>query len=150
MTCETCSRATRGWFEGCLTASAIIESFFLFLFGLVSVDRLAVLSVMDFVRAVLIGVPIILTGMLVILFCVCALSGIPSAVAIWVSERLCIRSLAFFGLVGGLAGAAGQIVLYGSFDNLGWLFVVAGGFAGLHYWRVAGRFAGTQARQSER
>jgi hypothetical protein len=139
----------RGWFGGCLTATAVIESFFLLLLGLAGAHGSAVLSVTDFARAILIGVPMILIGVLVILLFVCALSGIPSAAAIWVSERFCIRSPSFFGFAGGLVGAAGYAVLYRSFDSFGWLFVVAGCFAGLHYWRVAGRYAGTEARQSE-
>jgi hypothetical protein len=142
VSCETCARTRRGWFGGCLTATAVIELFFLFLLALPRVNSYAVLSAGDFVFAILIGVPVILVF-------VCVLSGIPSAAAIWLSERFCIRSPLFFGFSGGVIGAASQIAIYRSFNELGWLFVVAGCCAGLHYWYVAGRYAGIEARRAE-
>ncbi|WP_445215956.1 hypothetical protein ACKWRH_26700 [Bradyrhizobium sp. Pa8] len=140
MACETCARTTRGWLGGCLTATAVIELFLLFLLALAGFNRVTPMSPLNFVSAIVIGVPLIL-------FFVCVLSGIPSIAAIWLSERFCIRSLAFFIPAGGLIGAASQMALYrsfASFAELGWLFVVAGCFAGLGYWYVAGRFAGTE------
>jgi len=141
MSCESCSRVRRGWFGGCLTATAVIELFFLFVVALVGVRRFAALSVWDFVLAILIGVP-------AILFFVCVLSGIPSAAIIWLSERFCIRSLLFFGLAGGLVGAVSQTVLFRGFDGSSWLFVVAGCFAGVAYWQIAGRYAGEERLRS--
>ncbi|MBR0777735.1 hypothetical protein JQ625_23110 [Bradyrhizobium diazoefficiens] len=135
MSCATCSRTTRGWFGGCLAATVVIELFFLFILGLVGVNRFTVLSLWDFFIAIVIGVPLILGF-------VCVLSAIPSIAAIWLSERFCIRSLAFFGLAGGLVGAASQAMMFGRFNGLSWLFVVAGCFAGLNYWYVAGKYAG--------
>jgi hypothetical protein len=143
MSCETCSRARRGWFGGCLTATAVIELFVLLVVALVGIRRYAVLSVWDFVFAILIDVP-------VILLLVCVLSGIPSAAVIWLSERFCIRSLLYFSFAGGLVGAVSQTVLFRSFDGLSWLFVLAGCFAGLSYWYIAGRYAGQKRRRIER
>jgi len=105
--------------------------------------RFAVLSLGDFVVAILMGVPVILC-------CVCVLSGIPSIAAIWLSERFCIRSLLFFGVAGGLVGAVSQTVLFRSFNELSWLFVLAGCSAGLYYWSSAGRCAGAERRPIER
>ncbi|WP_453943273.1 hypothetical protein [Bradyrhizobium sp. USDA 372] len=133
---------TRGWFGACLTATAVIELFLLLLLALPRVDSFAVRSVADFGVAILIGVPAVLVF-------VCALSGIPSAVAIWLSERFCIRSLPFFVLAGGVAGAVSQTVLFGRVDGSIWLFVVAGCFAGLAYWHIAGRHAGKERPRSQ-
>jgi len=143
MACETCSRATRGWLGGCLTATAVIQLFFLLILALASANRVTPMSPWDFVFAILIGVPLIL-------FFVCVLSGIPSIATIWLSERLCIRSLVFFVLAGGLIGSASQMVLYRSVNELGWLYVTAGCFAGLNYWYIAGRYAGAETEQPER
>ncbi|MGY8638644.1 hypothetical protein RAD15_39885 [Bradyrhizobium sp. 14AA] len=126
---------------GCLTATAVIELFLLLVLALPRVDRFAVPSVADFGVAILIGVPAVLVF-------VCVLSGIPSAVAIWLSERFCIRSLLFFVFAGGLAGAVSQTVLFGRVDRLSWLFVVAGCLAGLVYWQIAGRYAGEERRRT--
>jgi hypothetical protein len=142
MSCETCSRTRRGWFSGCLAATLVIELFVLFVVALAGVNRFAVTSGMDFVVAILIGAPVILVF-------VCMLSSIPSVAVIWLSERFRIRSLLFFSFAGGLVGAASQTVLFRSFDGLSWLFLLAGCIAGLRYWHVAGRDAGSEARQSE-
>ncbi|MBR0786250.1 hypothetical protein [Bradyrhizobium iriomotense] len=138
---ETCVRTTRGWLGGCLTATAVIELFLLFILALPRADSFTVPSVADFGVAILIGVPAVLVF-------VCVLSGIPSAVAIWLSERFCIRSLPFFVIAGGLAGVVSQTVLFGKVDGLIWLFVVAGCFAGLAYWHIAGRYAGERRLRS--
>jgi hypothetical protein len=143
MSCETCSRATRGWLGGCLTATAVIQLCFLFILALLGANRGTPTSAWDFAFLSLIGLPPIL------LF-VCVLSGIPSMATIWLSERLGIRSLVFFVLAGGLIGSASQLVLFRSVDELGWLYFAAGCFAGLNYWYVAGRYAGAETEQPER
>jgi hypothetical protein len=97
--------------------------------------------VWDFVFAILFGVP-------VILFFICVLSGIPSVAIIWLSERFCIRSVLFFSSAGGLVGAVSQTVFSGGFDGLSWLFVVAGCFAGVVYWKIAGRYAGEETSRA--
>lgn len=140
MSCETCSRTTRGWLGGCFAATAVIELFFLFILSLAVVNRFAALSPGDFVFAILFGVP-------VILFFVGLFSGIPSIAAIWLSERLRIRSPVFFGSAGGLIGAGSNAVFFGSFSEMGWLLVLAGCLAGLQYWYVAGRYAGNETRR---
>ena len=141
MSWKTCSRTIQGWQGACLTATAVIELFVLFLVALAGVNGFAVLSAWDFVWAILIGVPVILV-------LVSLLSSIPSVLAIWLSERLCIRSPLFFVLAGGLIGAGTQSALFRSFNGLSSLFVVAGCLAGLDYWHTAGRYAGEERGRS--
>lgn len=75
----------------------------------------------------------------------CVLTGIPAAATIWLSERLRIRSVFFFGGTGGAIGASyHQLLLRPAPPWLMYfgLLVVAGATGGVVYWRVAGRYAG--------
>jgi hypothetical protein len=76
----------------------------------------------------------------------CLLTGIPSAVVIWLSEKFHIRSVLFFCGVGAVMGGLCQILLLRVLTpwspSVSLLFIAAGAAAGLAYWRVAGRHAG--------
>jgi hypothetical protein len=98
-------RMLRGWFGGCLMATAVIEVFVLCLVALAGVRRMAVLSPADFFFAILIGVPLILVF-------VCVLTAIPAAIAIWLAERFHIRSLLFYACAGGVIGALSESMLF--------------------------------------
>jgi hypothetical protein len=76
----------------------------------------------------------------------CLLTGMPAAVAIWLSEKFRIRSVLFFGCNGAAVGALSQSLIFWPStplpQGISWLFLVAGFAAGLAYWFVAGKYAG--------
>ena len=136
MSSDTC-RATGGWIAGCGAATAVIS-----IFGLVGAPTMGPAATgipVEFTRVGIGGMPVFVP--LVFVF-TCVLTGIPAALAIWLSRRFRIRSLLFFGCVGAAIGALSQSLLLRSFFPLSWLFVVAGFAAGLAYWHVAGKYAG--------
>jgi hypothetical protein len=77
---------------------------------------------------------------------VCLLSGIPAVIAMWLSEKLGVRSVLFFGCIGAAIGALDQIIFSHFFMRsiapVTWLFALAGLVGGTMYWAVAGKQAG--------
>jgi hypothetical protein len=124
-----CSRSIRGWLAACGIATATIYAFLLFI--LVVPRGSMFFSPM--------GASISIFVLTVVL------SGIPASAAIWLSERLRIRSLVFFGGAGAVTGALSQAVLFQSFSfPFAGIFILAGFLAGLEYWFVAGKHAGRE------
>jgi hypothetical protein len=134
-----------GWLAGCLTATAVIDGFLDFFIGLAEFRQT--------------GSPLAVIGTIVIsvaitLVMVCLLSAIPAAVVIWLSKRLQIGSVWFFGGTGAIAGGSSYFLLLSllsrdpsrppstELSSLVPLFVVAGLAAGVAYWLVAVRHAG--------
>jgi len=77
----------------------------------------------------------------------CLLTGIPAAAVIWLSEKFQIKAIWFFGSAGAVIGAASMELLWRGLGaaapaGLILLFAIAGLFAGLVYWFVAGRHTG--------
>jgi hypothetical protein len=127
-------RAVRGWFTGCVMVTAII---YLLLFGL-----FAIIGGGHSINSIGAGLFIVLVPPTAILTITCALTGIPAALVVWLSERLRMRSFLFFGCAGGVIGALSQGILSQSLSSFAWFFVGLGFLAGLDYWFVAGRYAG--------
>ena len=127
-------RATKGWLAACATATAAIYVLTMLFFLSGANARSIMLGWFDFVAS-LIFLPVILVVM-------CVLTAVPSVLAIWLSERFQMRSAWFFGCVGGLTGALGQIILFQGFTSaVAGLFSLVGFLAGLVYWRIAGKAA---------
>ena len=143
MTSGTCSRALTGWLAGCAAATAVMCGL-----GLVV---LAIASGRDLVRFLEGGLALLVFA-LIDFVVIGALTAIPSVLVIWLSERLAIRSVLFFGFVGAGIGVISVSLLVGASGSwnpvIGLLFGVAGVAAGVAYWRIAGRHAGSgeQAR----
>jgi hypothetical protein len=76
-----------------------------------------------------------------ILFAIGMLTAIPAVIVIGLTEHFRVRSLLFYVCSAGVTGGVSQILFERSFSRV-WLFVLAGGAAGLSYWYVAGRHAG--------
>ena len=91
------------------------------------------------------GIYLALVPPAIILVITCAVTGIPAAMVIWLSEKLGMRSFLFFGCAGGAIGTLSQAVVFRTLSNFTWFFVVVGFLAGLGYWIVAGRHAGRDA-----
>jgi hypothetical protein len=101
----------------------------------------------------LVGVVTLLLPALPVFVVICLVTGIPAAVAIWLSEGFEIRSVLFFVGVGGAIGGTTPALLLRAMtprpmpDAASLLFatlpfVLAGLAAGFVYWRVAGKHAG--------
>jgi hypothetical protein len=130
----TFSRALKGWLAGCGTATAVI---YIAVLGIVATaPRGRSTNLADE------GVFALLLPSLLVLVVTCALTGVPAALVIWLSEKFRIRSFLFYGCAGGAIGTLGQTLLFRSFSIFTWLFVAAGFLAGFAYWYVAGRRAG--------
>jgi hypothetical protein len=129
----TFSRALKGWLAGCGTATAVI---YIAVLGIVATAPGGVSNLADG------GVFALLLPSLLVLVITCALTGIPAALVIWLTEKFRIRSFLFYGCAGGAIGILGQTLLFRSFSIFTWLFVAAGFLAGFDYWYVAGRHAG--------
>ena len=129
----TFSRALKGWLAGCGTATAVI---YIAVLGIVATSPGGLSNFADS------GVFAVLLPSLLVLVITCALTGIPAALVIWLTEKFRIRSFLFYGCAGGAIGILGQTLLFRSFSIFTWLFVVAGFLAGFDYWYVAGRHAG--------
>ena len=127
-------RAVRGWFAGCAMVTAII-----YFLGL---GFLAIISKGPWINSIGTGLFFFVVAPAIILAITCALTGIPAALVVWLSERLRMRSLLFFGCAGVAIGVLSQGILFRSFSAATWLFVMLGFLAGLDYWFVAGRYAG--------
>jgi hypothetical protein len=129
----TFSRALKGWLAGCGTATAVI---YIAVLGIVATAPGGLSNFSDG------GVFALLLPSLLVLVVTCALTGVPAALVIWLTEKFRIRSFLFYGCAGGAIGILGQTLLFRSFSIFTWLFVVAGFLAGFDYWYVAGRHAG--------
>jgi hypothetical protein len=132
----TFSRALKGWLAGCGTATAVI---YIAVLGIVATAP-GGLSI-NFTDG---GVFALLLPSLLVLVVTCALTGVPAALVIWLTEKFRIRSFLFYGCAGGAIGILGQTLLFRSFSIFTWLFVVAGFLAGFDYWYVAGRHVGPE------
>jgi hypothetical protein len=125
-------RAMKGWIAACGTATAAIYVVVLVLF-----ESGRIRSIGEGIMSFVIFVPLILIF-------TCMLTAIPAALVIWLSERFQIRSVSFFGCAGGVLGALGQTILFQSFYlSFAALFILAGFLAGLTYWHIAARPAGS-------
>ena len=140
MSSTTCfSRAMRGWLAACAAATATICAFTSFIVATSS-------GSLSF-RPVGTSLPGLLSVAALIFAVTLVLTGISAAVAIWLSERFRIRHVLFFGCTGAVTGALGQMALLALFKpwppSFSPLYAVAGFAAGLTYWYVAGRHAGS-------
>jgi hypothetical protein len=80
-----------------------------------------------------------------ILIFTCLLTAIPAALVVWISEVSRIRSALFFGFAGGAIGALSQAIVFQSFFFPAAGFFASAGFvAGLIYWRIAAKAAGSE------
>jgi len=130
------SRAIKGWLVACGTATAAIYALALLLFVIAAGARSMTVTTVDFIAS-LILLPVILVF-------TCLLTAIPAALVAWISEVSRIRSGLFFGFAGGAIGALSQAILFQSFFLPAALFFAAAGFvAGLTYWRIAAKPAGS-------
>jgi hypothetical protein len=137
MCSANCSRAMGGWLAGCAAATGVLCAFALVVSAAASGE---VFSLRFAGAAVALLFPAVL-----IFIITCLLTGIPAAVAIWLSEKFRIRSVLFFGCVGAVIGGLSQNLLLRALmppTSVSLLFVVAGLAAGLAYWFVAGKSAG--------
>ena len=137
MCSASCSRAMGGWLAGCGAATGVLCAFALV------ISAVAPGGIFSFRFA---GSAIALLFPAVLIFIItCLLTGIPAAVAIWLSEKFRIRSVLFFGCFGAAIGGLSQNLLLRGLmppPSVSLLFVVAGLAAGLAYWFVAGKRAG--------
>ncbi|WP_063682882.1 hypothetical protein [Bradyrhizobium stylosanthis] len=135
MACEARLRAFDGWFRGCLTATAVLDTIIFVVLALITPER-SPKRILDgtFAIAVFI-VPLTF-------FVTCALTSVPAAILIWLGKRLRTRATSFYVGSGLLIGALFCALLFKDMGLLGVAFVLAGGPAGLVYWRVAGRYTG--------
>jgi hypothetical protein len=128
----------KGWLAGCGAATGVLCAFTLVV--------LAVASGGDFPLRFVGGAIALLLSAILIFIVTGLLTGIPAAVAIWLSEKFRIRSVLFFGCIGAAIGALSQSLIFWPSTPLpqavSWLFLVAGSAAGLAYWHVAGKYAG--------
>ncbi|MFB6450391.1 hypothetical protein [Bradyrhizobium tunisiense] len=131
-----CPHALKGWFRACVTASAVLHAIMLasLIGALNSAGQLvSLLSMFIFVLPLT-------------LIIVCALTGLPAGAAIWLAERLRIRSMLFYAASGAAIGWLFCALLFQTVGSFGASFVIAGGAAGLVYWFVAGRYAGEEGQ----
>ncbi len=141
MSSGSCSRPLMGWLAGCGAATAVMSGL-----GLVA---LAIASGRDLTRFLEGGLALLFFA-LIDFVVIGVLTAAPAGLVIWLSERLAIRSVLFFSFVGAGIGVASISLLMGV--NGSWnpvislLFGVAGFAAGVAYWRVAGRHAGSRDR----
>ena len=137
MTSGTCSRALTGWLAGCAAATAVMCGL-----GLVV---LAIASGRDLVRFLEGGLALLVFA-LIDFVVIGALTAIPSVLVIWLSERLAIRSVLFFGFVGAGIGVISVSLLVGASGSwnpgIGFLVGVSGFAAGVAYWGIARRYPG--------
>jgi hypothetical protein len=137
MCSANCSRPMGGWLAGCAAATGVLCAFALVVSAAASGEVFSLRSA---------GAAVALLFPAVLIFIItCLLTGIPAAVAIWLSEKFRIRSVLFFGCVGAVIGGLSQNLLLRALmppTSVSLLFVVAGLAAGLAYWFVAGKSAG--------
>ncbi|QOZ69967.1 hypothetical protein WN72_29370 [Bradyrhizobium arachidis] len=87
-------------------------------------------------------VPLILIVLPITLILTCLLSGMPSALVIWLGESLRIRSVLFYAAAGAAIGALIANGIFGTLFEMDGLFALAGCLAGVAYWSAAGKDAG--------
>jgi hypothetical protein len=119
------SLAVKGWFCGCLSASAV-----LFISGLVTTSSASGMTP----GLLLVGLFLSLVHFAFIAI----FTAVPAGLMIWIAHATEIRNVVASALFGTALGWFGQYV----FNPLGgtlWHFVVAGLAAGVTYWWVAGR-----------
>jgi hypothetical protein len=136
MSCVACPRKLSGWFYACLAAAALLDAVILaFAIALSDLDQLLSRTF----SMIVIGLPwtMIVT---------CAFTGLPASLVIWISERLHIRSVLFYGPAGAGVGALIWALMFKFVQSFGAMFVLAGCLAGIVYWLVAGQHAGEEAR----
>jgi hypothetical protein len=133
-------RVVGGWLAGCGAVTVLFSAFvFLVLDRASPGDRMALLKV----SVVGLGTtaPIIFISTVV-------LTALPAALVIWLSEKFRVRSILFFGCAGVAIGLLiHNVVLRALATNprgVGWPFLVYGLAAGLVYWSIAGRDAGSE------
>jgi hypothetical protein len=141
MSSQHCSRAIGGWLAGCGAATAVLGVFVLFVMVVASGGDLPRLA-----GTVLAAIfPLLLTFLVI-----CVVTSFPAAIVVWISERLQISAIAFFGCAGAIIGGVSVELLWRSFVlqappvpvGVHLLFAIAGLAAGLVYWHKAGKFAG--------
>jgi hypothetical protein len=131
------SRAIKGWLAACGSATALIYVLVLLLFVIGAGAHSMTATMVDFIAS-LILLPVILVF-------TCFLTAIPAALVVWISEASRIRSALFFGFAGGAIGVLSQAILFQSlFFPAAGFFAAAGIVAGLTYWRIAARPAGSE------
>ena len=135
MSCNARLRAFDDWFRGCLTATAVLDAMILAFLALIPPERSPKQIVDDTFATALVVLPLTF-------FVTCALTSVPAAILIWLGERLRTRTMVFYVGSGVAVGTLFCALLFKDIGLLGAAFVLAGGPAGLVYWRVAGRYAG--------
>jgi hypothetical protein len=129
-------RAIKGWFAACAAATATLYVLMLILFVVapghsIGIDKQSVTVSLIFFPPILI--------------LICLLTAIPSALAIFVADAFRIRAALFFGCAGAVTGLLGQIIVFQSlYLPAAWIFAMAGFVAGLTYWRIAAKPAGSE------
>ncbi len=131
---STWLRVTKGWLSGCVAATLAAE--ICLIVAAMWENHRAQISVpaSDYLIGLGLTAPLIL-------FAIGMLTAIPAVIVIGLTERFRVRSLLFYVCSAGVTGGLSQILFERSFNRV-WLFVLAGGAAGLSYWYVAGRHAG--------
>jgi hypothetical protein len=133
----TRSRAIKGWLAACGTATAAIYVLGLLLFVTATGTPSMTVTRVDFIASL-----ILLPAILIF---TCLLTAIPAALVVWISEVSRIRSALFFGFAGGAIGALSQAIVFQSFFFPAAGFFASAGFvAGLIYWRIAAKAAGSE------
>ncbi|MBR0739214.1 hypothetical protein JQ581_19960 [Bradyrhizobium liaoningense] len=135
MSGDILSRVASGWIRACMAVTAALDVLVLFsvsLFGGGPVELFGFIVIM-----VVFGLP--LTMVLT-----CLLSGIPSAIVIWLGEWLAIRSVLFYAGAGAAIGTLiGAVIFPMTLPPLV-IFAAAGCLGGVVYWFAAGWSAGNQ------
>jgi hypothetical protein len=88
-------------------------------------------------------VALILFFLPITLIFTCLLSGMPSALVIWLGESFGIRSVLFYAPAGAAIGALIAGGIFGTLVEMDVLFALAGCLAGVAYWFAAGKNAGS-------
>ena len=138
MACAVRSRAIKGWLAGCGASAAAL---YVLTLAMLATGPQGAYSIRFVGVAAALLFPIFL-----VFVATCVLTGVPAAAVIWLSERWRIRSVFFFGGTGAAIGAFyHQLLLRPAPPWLLYfgLLVVAGIAGGAAYWRVAGRYAGS-------
>lgn len=127
-------RVIKGWLSGCVAATLAAEVCLIAVAMWENHRAKVSVAASDYLMGFGLTAPFILItiGML---------TAIPAVIVIGLTERFRVRSLLFYVVSGGVTGGLSQILFERSFSRV-WLFVLAGGAAGLSYWYVAGRHAG--------
>ena len=136
MSCAACPRALNGWFRGCLAATATLGA----LPVLASILSLPDRGIPEALGPI---IPLVLFVLPITLILTCLLSGMPSALVIWLGESLRIRSVLFYATAGAAIGALIASSIFGTLFEMDALFALAGCLAGAAYWSAAGKSAGS-------